>query len=459
MAFIPNLNYPYPLHIDEWVHIAYSNSLLRAAAINHPDPFSGASGGGVVAMLESGFHILFGVFHRVSGISWINISRYFPGIMFAVAALSVYVLARRVGFGWEAAFFTCLIPTTVGIMGPAFFVPVAMGLIFIPLSLFLVFYFRTFWSYLVLFLFTLFMIITHATSAILLLLFLFPIVVLYLKSDIKHSFILILVWAIPFLVTLPWTIDLIMSTARSLVVLKPLPAYHDLPRIMYVYGYIPVGLALLGVFVLVLKGGVKNYGLVFGLMTSSLMLATFYTLHYGDPAIYLRGILYVMLMLGIAAGAGLMAIKNIELPAELGLPVIIRRIGYPICFALIIVILLTAIPTRKDIPYYLMIDKEDYEAFIWIRDNVDESHQMAVLNPWKATAFTALTEKYVHARTHTAPTPKDKKALDFLNSGCKDTVFLNDNGISIVYNRSSCSNPDLVEVRKNVYLLKDQEHP
>ena len=291
------------------------------------------------------------------------------------------------------------------------------------------------------------------------LLILFPIVLLYLRSDIKHSLILILIWAIPFLVTLPWTIDLIMSTARSLVVLKPLPANHDLPRIMYVYGYIPVGLALLGVFVLVLKGGVKNYGLVFGLMISSLMLATFYTLHYGDPAIYLRGILYVMLMLGVAAGAGLMAIKNLELPAKLGLPVIIRRIGYPICFALIIVILLTAIPSRQDIPYYLMIDKEDYEAFIWIRDNVDESHQMAVLDPWKATAFTALTGKYVHARTHTAPTSKDKKTLDFLNSGCKDTAFLSDNGISIVYNRSSCSNPDLVEVRKNVYLLKDQEHP
>ena len=40
IAFIPNLNYAYPVHIDEWVHIAHSNSLLQAADVNYSDPFS-----------------------------------------------------------------------------------------------------------------------------------------------------------------------------------------------------------------------------------------------------------------------------------------------------------------------------------------------------------------------------------------------------------------------------------
>lgn len=48
------------------------------------------------------------------------IFRYFPGIVFLMIVLSVYILGRREGFGWGAALFTCLIPTTVGIMGPAF---------------------------------------------------------------------------------------------------------------------------------------------------------------------------------------------------------------------------------------------------------------------------------------------------------------------------------------------------
>ncbi|MFC2007450.1 hypothetical protein ACFLVB_02505 [Chloroflexota bacterium] len=455
IAFIPNLDYSYPVHIDEWVHIAYSNSLLQAADINYLEPFTGQPASGLVSMLEVGFHVLFGVFHKISGMSWIDIVRYFPGIILAVTTLSVYVLARREGFGWEAAFFSCLIPTAVGIMGPAFFVPVAMGFLFVALSLFLVFNYRTFWSYLVLFIFTVFMIIMHATSAVLLILIVFPVIVLYLKSEPRHSLMLILIWAVPFLVTLPWTYDLILSTAQSLLVLQPIPANHDLPHIIKTYGYLPVGLGLLGIFWLALKGGVKNYGLVFGVLVVVVMMAIFFTLHYGVTLVYLRGILYALLMLGIVAGAGLMAIKNLRLPTKLGVPLAVQRIGYPLCLALIVAVLVLGIPTRQNIPYYYMIDKEDYEAFVWIRDNLKDGYEKAILDPWKATPFTALTEKYIYTRTHVAPTTKDKKAADFLRNGCKDTAFLRENGISIIYSLEPCSNPDLLEVRKNVYTLRE----
>ena len=187
MAFIPHVNYPYPVHIDEWVHIAHSNALLRAADIYYPDPFSGQGSGGVIALLEVGFHLPFAVFHQLSGISWIDIYRYFPSIVFVIMTLSVYILAKRMGFGWEAAFFSCLIPTTVGIMGPAFLIPVAMGLVFIPLSLFLVFSFRTIWSYLVLFIFTLFLISLHAPSAICLVIVLVPYILLNLNGSVTMS--------------------------------------------------------------------------------------------------------------------------------------------------------------------------------------------------------------------------------------------------------------------------------
>ncbi len=143
-AFIPNLQYPYPVHIDEWVHVAHTDALLQAGGLNYSDPFSGLGTSGLVGMLESGFHVLFGVFHKISGLSWLTIVRYLPSIVFMITVLSVYILTRRERFGWEAAFFTCLIPTTVGVMGPAFFVSMAICLPFIVLSLFLVFNYRTF---------------------------------------------------------------------------------------------------------------------------------------------------------------------------------------------------------------------------------------------------------------------------------------------------------------------------
>ncbi len=127
MAFIPHQNYPYPVHIDEWVHLAFSKALLRAHDTTFIDPFLGQVTVTLSSNLERGFQLFWGVFHQISGLSWMTIIRFFPSIVFMMTVLSVYVLARRQGFGWEAALFTCLIPTTVGIMGPAFFIPVAMG--------------------------------------------------------------------------------------------------------------------------------------------------------------------------------------------------------------------------------------------------------------------------------------------------------------------------------------------
>src|SRR4030065_2279057 len=99
MSFIPHLNYPYAVHIDEWVHIAYSNSLLSTGTIFHPDPFSGTGSGGIVGLLELGYHLPFAVFYRISGISWMDISRYAPSITFVFTVLAVYIFAKRRGFG------------------------------------------------------------------------------------------------------------------------------------------------------------------------------------------------------------------------------------------------------------------------------------------------------------------------------------------------------------------------
>lgn len=454
IAFIPNLHYPYPVHIDEWVHVAHNEALLKAGGLNYPDPFSGLGTAGLVGVLESGFHVLFGVFYAISGLSWLTIVRYMPSVVFMITALSVYILARRERYGWEAAFFACLIPTTVGIMGPAFFIPMALCLPFIPLALFLVFNYRTFWSYLLLLVFTCFLIVTHAASAVGLVLILVPCVLLYLKKEPRHGIILLLMGAVPFLITLPWTFSLIKSTAASLFVTKPLPAGHDLPVLLKTYGYVPFGIGLLGTFWLAIKGGVKNYSLVLSMLLLVVLLAAFYTLHYGVDLIYLRGILYMLLIFGIVAGAGLMVIKNLKLPSTWSVPGFLRRIGYPLCLALVAVILIIAIPARLNTLYYHMIDDADYQTFVWIKENVGDSYRKAILDPWKATPFAVITGKYVFTRIHVGPDETTQRADDFLASGCTDTKFLKDNGISIVCTDKECRNPDLTRVRDNVYLLK-----
>lgn len=471
LVFIPHQNYLYPVHIDEWFHLTYSKAILNAGDTTFVHPFYGGSMSGLTspdlmgvgAHLEMGFHLFWGIFHQISGIPWLIIVRYFPAIIFMMSVLSVYVFARREGFGWEAAFFTCLIPTTVGILGPGFLIPVAMGLLFAPLFLFLAFNFKTWWSYLVLSIFTCFLLTIHSVTAVVLVIVLMPYVVLNVKGNFKHSLAILLALIVPFLAAFPWIFNLLLPTAKSLLSLTPLFIYVDLPRIIKLYGYLPIMFSLIGVFLLALRGGKKNYGLVLGLLALLLVLAIFFALHYGVPIIYYRGLMYMMLMLGLVAGAGLMAIKNLKLPTKLVLslrvPLITKNVGYILCFIIIGLVLTTCIPSRLDIPYYYMIDEQDYESFVWIRENVDSSYSKAILDPWKATAFSAIAEKYVHTKIHSYPKPSDKEAKEFLRSGCSDTDFLRENGISIVYTREQCDNPDLVEVSKNIYLLQEADAP
>lgn len=457
MAFIPHLDYLYPVHIDEWVHMAYSNGMMTEGQINFPEPFKG----GAIAFeykLELGFQLFWGVFQRISGISWPDIFRYFPSVIFMITVLSVFVMARKEGFGWEAALFTCLIPTNVGIMGPALLIPVSMALLFVPLALFIAFNFRSIGSYLVLFIFNLFLISIHSPSAICVVLILVPYILLSLKGDFKRAFGLFLSLIAPFIVTLPWTYGLIVSYGQGLFT-EQLPSVgRVLPIIMQDYGYLLILSCLLGTFWLSIKAGKKNYGLVLGLMIILVMLATFYTTHYGILILYLRGLLFGMLMAGIVAGAGLMAVRRITLPetitARLKTPFIKQGFGIVLCVVLLGFTLATTIPSRYNTPFYHMIDEVDYNSFVWIKENVTEDYQKAILDPWKATAFTAITGKRVHTRIHFSPQAKDREADVFLANGCVDTAFMKENGISIIYNRQPCSNPDLVELRKNIYLLK-----
>ena len=459
IAFIPHQGYPYPVHIDEWIHLTYSNAILQAGSTTFTEPFLGQATVTLSSNLEAGFHLFWGVFHQISGLSWLTIFRYFPGIIFLITVLSVYVLAQREGFGWEAALVTCLIPTTVGVLGPGFLVPVAMGLLFTPLALFLAFYFRSAWAYLVLFVFISFLLAIHAPSAIVVVIVLVPYILLNLKGNFKHSLGLTLAVIIPFLAPFPWIFALLLPTAKGLFAPQPLPPYVSFPRVLQAYGYLPIAACLLGTFLLTIRGGRKNYGLVLGLLALLLMLVTFFTFHYGVPIMYERGLVFMMLMVAIVAGVGLSGVKNFSLPTKLTArlkvpPLAAQHIGKFLCLVLVAVMLVIGIPNRQDTGYYHMIDETDYQAFVWIDENVGAEYDTAILEPWKATCFTAITGKHVYARIHAFPKPIDEEAAQFLADGCRDTNFLRENGISIIYSQAECQNPDLTEVREYIYLLK-----
>ena len=172
-------------------------------------------------------------------------------------------------------------------------------------------------------------------------------------------------------------------------------------------------------------------------------------------------LMYSMVLLGLIAGAGLLWFRNLSLPPKfLQWHVLAWSKNYLnvalliVCLALV---LATTIPNRLNETYYHMISEQDYEAFVWIKENVGEGYEKAILDPWKATAFTAIAGKKVYGRTQRYPGKRAERATEFLEERCQDTEFLRENGITIVYYLFACDNSDLIELRPHVYILKSQD--
>ena len=129
-------------------------------------------------------------------------------------------------------------------------------------------------------------------------------------------------------------------------------------------------------------------------------------LGYGLPIMYERSFMYLFLMVTIIAGYGLSEIRRLVIDnSESIVPKqykrISKNIGIIVPAFVCIILVTTAVPAHLDIPYYQMIDEEDYETFTWIRDNIDDyrdenhSYDKAAVHPFMASPFSAVTGLYM----------------------------------------------------------------
>jgi hypothetical protein len=128
----PHWDYLYPLHVDEWFAIGYTQSTLEAGRLEYPNPYNPRD---ISFHPEMGFHLLLGFLETVTSLSWMSLYRLAPGVLLALLAFLTYAFGYRSGFGWAAALFVPLIPTSIRTLGPAFVVPVSTAMLFIPVTL------------------------------------------------------------------------------------------------------------------------------------------------------------------------------------------------------------------------------------------------------------------------------------------------------------------------------------
>jgi len=477
MGLLPHIkdNYYLPFHVDEWLHWTYSKSFMEAGSSFFINPYLGTV---TTQSLEPGFNYIIATFAWLTGTDFNTMFVFMPAIITMFASLAAFILGNRHkrAFGLEAALCVAVIPTTCRMLGPSFFVPVAMGLF---LLVFLLWYLQQEKQFpLLLFMpvgiWVIFLIHPPTALAAIIITFIYAIMLIFDKK-FKQSAILAVFAIIPvgaaFLLTAGWKgirqqfVDAFFGGKYSLD--------YNLPQIWVSFeqmGLIIWILAIIGAYFSFIKGKTIIRAIGLSALTFIILIGLYDKLGYGLPIVYERSFMYLFLMICLLAGWGLSEFRRsiteltLEyLPIKKGKIKCTNSVKYTSFFISVVAFILlatTTLPVHNDIPYYHMINELDYESFTWINENIDNyrnsthPYNRAAVDPFKASPFSAITRLYIVSSTmHPIPGYKHHKEVSaFLNNGCVDTSFLEDFDVSIVYN-NKCNTQDLTMIYPQVYIF------
>jgi len=460
MAYIPHIDYRYPIHVDEWYHYGVSQALLEEGDLGFVDPFFGE--GPVEDHPEMGYHLFLSQIKLFTGLSWLDIFRFLPAFIFVLTTFMAYVFGRRSNFGLEAAFFVALIPTTVRILGPSFLVPVALGISLLPLILFLLHYFNIgiVKAFLLLLLLSFIFLMHPPTGVAATLIVGIYAVMLALGRRRERGW-----WRSPALIlaamVVPW-LTIMLKYSPSIAELMRIIGEARSYRLPMVYdafdkfGYLPLALFALGILLLTLRWKARDWSLVLSSAIFLVILFLFAQVHVGVPVMYDRGWMYFFLTAGIIAA---FATREVYRRCRKYLSPHVRSAP---ALALSLVLVLTmasafqGVHNRLEEPYYRIIDDSVYTDLLWIRENLDDRYQRAVVAPQMAIAFAPLTSKFIYASnaSNQVVPARVAEVSKFFTEGANDTQWLMEKHIDIVYTWQPVNNPDLEKVAEHIYILR-----
>jgi len=460
MALYPRLDYPLPLHVDEWMHLGHTQQIVDTGSLSYPDPWQG--GREIVeGHPETGYYTWLSTLQISTGMPWLMLARLMPAIVLGIITFAAYAWGRKWGFGLEAALFTTFIHTTIRFLGPAFLVPVTLGLVFFPICLMLLEKLKRDWipvPLIILSLASLFLI--HGTTAVALGLLLGISLILYLilsrgQGRRLPATICLLALPVSALAIFLWNPSLVKEYIQAIISTEHLPM-DPIPYPFPELGYMMVTLAAVGFGFMIAKGGWRNYTLV--IFTSILLLFVLLYRHWfdiGPEILYERGWLYVMLPMALMAGYGLSRLYH------LGLGFFKRRNWrLPLIYLLLVVVVAFALFQRvsgySKESYYHIIDGPTYYDFVWAGEELPQSSN-ALLIPDTAWAFVPITGKYVFT-ARAAPWGIEEVIMitKFFRSGARNTSLLVAMDVDLLYSPFPLNNPDLVEVRDKLYILREE---
>lgn len=470
MTFLPHLsnNYFLPFHVDEWIHWSYSGAVMESGSTTFTNPYTGM---GNIASPEIGFHLATSCIKWLSGSNLLTIFLFMPTIIGIFVSLTAFNIGERSKrkFGLESAFLVGFIPTTIRFLGPSFYVAVTLGLL---LLIFLIWagQLKKMQCVLLMAVCIWLMFVVHPPTAFagIIIMLIFP-VFLTIEKEYKTALltgVFSAVSIISIIILYNFTEIWDYYIERFLQAMHGEEYLLGLPEIWVNFEYLGVltwSLFVIGIYYSISVGKALNRTLSFSSIAFIIIIGLYSKLNYGFPIIYERTFLYLFLLVTLMAGVGLSELrKTIKSIAKKNIfkkfKQLSKNSGSILAIVVCVSLLITTVPAHMELPYYQMIDEKDYEAFIWIENNIDDyrdenhSYEKAAVHPFKASPFSAITGLYIISSTmHPVYRYELHTNVErFLNEKCINTSFLEQHQLSVIY--GYCDNEYSSEVYKNVYL-------
>lgn len=475
MVFLPHLKewYFLPLHVDEWEHWCYSNAVEQFGSASFIHPYLGT---GILQPFEIGFNLITSGISWISGSSYVTIFVFMPSLLAVFMSLAAFNIGERAErkFGLEAAFLISFLPTTCRMMGPSFYVPLAMGLLFILLIIW-VFQQETYRGVLIAPFFLWCLILIHPPTAFAgYVVSVILTIMLLLKRKLKLFLFAAATSLIPLCVmiffSMRWNIfiqDILQSflgnsrfSNEGLSMIQI--SFEHLGIVIWVLFFI-------GAYYSFAKEKTTTRAIVLCAIAFGTIIALYNRFNYGIPIIQERSFMYLYLMVALVAGLGIsevrrMAAQYLEKRKTGAHGNIFRHTNIITALAIVLLLIGTEVPVHFNTPFYHMIDEKEYDTFSWIHDNIksfEDKNQTSIrsaVDPFKASPFCAVSGLYV---VSSSMSPlygygNAKKVTSFLSNCCIDEGFLKNFTISVVYTTSCCNNENLTEVYPNVYIYPKQ---
>ncbi|MFH0815409.1 MAG: hypothetical protein V1934_01130 [Methanobacteriota archaeon] len=444
----PKFGYYRPIHTDEWHYWAHAQSMMGQGVWNFQEAYYGYNAGNHA---EGGFLLTIGTFQNLSGIDWGWLFAFGPVLISAMTIMACYAIGKSFEAAIPCALLGAMLPTTLRFLGPGFLVPITLGFLLILGLILILLRFKSLWLLPLIIIIEVYALLMHPPTALAgLIIIVSAGFAFILFKEWRLGVILIGVGAASLLIAIftPFLWSGGVWAKRGLTLLTGgalfLPQM-SLTSYVQTFGFWLFLLGFLGLGLLIWER--KRQSLTLALATMSiagLTLAFQFVLNRMQDAQALmdRTTFLFFGLLALSSGVGASRGWKWSKPA-------------------IAIVLATAVGmafySHANEPYYMIVSEQEFDDFTWIRENLNATYTKAVLDPWKAIAFSPIAEKQVLYKIPQGPDAAMEsmveKIASFFDGRCSNTSFLVDNGISIVYTAGPVQNDGLREVHPRVYVL------